>query len=92
MTAAVEPQTLFERRGRVGLITLNRPDRLNAWSGEMAAGVREHVLACNDDDGIGAIIITGAGRAFCSGADLQRRSQQVEGQAPPAPARTPYLH
>ncbi len=76
-----EPHTLFERIGRVGVITLNRPARLNAWSGEMAEGVRSHVIECNDDRDIGAVVITGAGRGFCSGADLRRRQEQ-----PAAPA------
>ncbi|HLZ70118.1 MAG TPA: enoyl-CoA hydratase-related protein [Dehalococcoidia bacterium] len=68
---ATDSVVLFERRGRVGLITLNRPDRLNAWSGAMGDGVREAIGECNDDAGIGAIVITGAGRGFCAGADLR---------------------
>lgn len=71
-TTTAQPHVLFERRGRVGLITLNRPERLNAWSPEMAQLVREGVEECNGDDGIGAVVITGAGRGFCSGADLRR--------------------
>ena len=71
MTTATQPQVLFERQGRVGLITLNRPEKLNAWSGEMARMVREAIEECNADDGIGAVVITGAGRGFCSGADLR---------------------
>ncbi len=70
-----EPHVLFEKRGRVGLITLNRPARLNAWSGEMAEGVRDYVINCNDDREVGAVVITGAGRGFCSGADLRRRRE-----------------
>ncbi len=76
MTTAAAPHTLFEKIGRVGVITLNRPDRLNAWSGEMAAGVRDHVQECNADAEIGAVVITGAGRGFCSGADLRRSADQ----------------
>ncbi|MFN8559329.1 MAG: enoyl-CoA hydratase-related protein [Dehalococcoidia bacterium] len=77
---AAEPHALFERRGRVGIITLNRPDRLNAWSGEMSRLVREAIEECNADDGIGAIVITGAGRGFCAGADIQARASS-EGQS-----------
>lgn len=62
---------LFERRGRVALVTLNRPERLNAVSrrmiGEMHS-VLDHIEA---DAEIGAIVLTGAGRAFCSGMDLK---------------------
>jgi enoyl-CoA hydratase/carnithine racemase len=83
MTTATttQPHALFERRGRVGLITLNRPERLNAWSAEMAQLVRESIEECNADDGIGAVVITGAGRGFCSGADL-RRDRSAEAGTP----------
>jgi len=64
------PQVLQERRGRVAVLTLNRPERLNAWSAEMAGRLHEYIEECNDDAGVGAIVITGAGRGFCSGADL----------------------
>lgn len=88
MTTATttQPHALFERRGRVGLITLNRPERLNAWSAEMAQLVRESIEECNADDGIGAVVITGAGRGFCAGADLRRRSDEAAG-APQQPQR-----
>lgn len=59
-----------ERDGHVAVVTLNRPDKLNAIS---RAAHREIVHVCDelrDDDGIRAIIWTGAGRGFCSGADL----------------------
>src|SRR5215831_15210392 len=60
----------FERRGRVGLITLNRPEKLNAWTPRMMAEYRDAIQRSNDDPGIGAIVMTGAGRAFCAGADI----------------------
>jgi len=78
-----EPHALLEKRGRVGIITLNRPERLNAWSREMARLVRQYIMECNNDDGIGAIVLTGAGRGFCSGADLQRPRAE-NGERPPA--------
>jgi enoyl-CoA hydratase/carnithine racemase len=74
------PHILSEQRGRVGLITLNRPEKLNAWSPEMAASLRQTVEGWNADDSVGAIVITGAGRGFCSGADL-RRDRSAEGQS-----------
>lgn len=80
MTSPAEaPHVTFERRGRVGLITLNRPERLNAWSPEMARLVRSHIEQCNEDPAVGAVVITGAGRGFCSGADL-RRDRAAEGE------------
>ena len=78
-TTATDTPVLFERRGRVGLIMLNRPDRLNAWSREMDRLVRESVEECNADDSIGAIVLTGAGRGFCAGADLRPEPGAVRG-------------
>lgn len=86
-----EPHVLLEKRGRVGIVTLNRPERLNAWSREMARLVREHIADCNEDEQIGAIVLTGAGRGFCSGADLQRPRTE-EGQRPaPEPEQESYV-
>jgi 2-(1,2-epoxy-1,2-dihydrophenyl)acetyl-CoA isomerase len=86
-----EPHVLLEKRGRVGIVTLNRPERLNAWSREMARLVREHIANCNEDEQIGAIVLTGAGRGFCSGADLQRPRTE-DGQRPaPEPEQESYV-
>lgn len=63
---------LTEVRGRVGIITLNQPDRLNPMSNEMQQEKIDQVRKWNDDDSVGAIIITGAGRGFCSGADISK--------------------
>jgi 2-(1,2-epoxy-1,2-dihydrophenyl)acetyl-CoA isomerase len=71
-------QILFEQRGRVGLITLNRPQRLNAWTWQMNAEIAEAITACNDDAGTGAIVITSAGRGFCSGADMGTFNRAIE--------------
>lgn len=83
MTTATttQPHVLFEKRGRVGLITLNRPEKLNAWSAEMAQLVHDSIEECNADDAIGAVVITGAGRGFCSGADL-RRDRSADAETP----------
>jgi 2-(1,2-epoxy-1,2-dihydrophenyl)acetyl-CoA isomerase len=74
-------QILFEQQGRVGLITLNRPERLNAWTWKMNAEIADAITACNDDDGIGAIVITGAGRGFCSGADMGAFDRAIDRRA-----------
>lgn len=55
----------------VGTITLNRPDRRNALSGEMIAGLAQHLADLEENDEVGAIVLTGAGGAFCSGGDVQ---------------------
>jgi enoyl-CoA hydratase/carnithine racemase len=71
MTTATDyQQILFEQRGRIGLITLNRPERLNAWTWKMGGEMADAITRCNEDDGVGCIVITGAGRGFCSGADI----------------------
>ena len=66
---------LSETRGRVGIVTLNRPDSLNALTGEMRTTMRAQIAEWNEEAGIGAIVITGAGRAFCAGADVSSFQQ-----------------
>ena len=63
-------QVLFERHDRVGLITLNRPETLNAFADRMRDELGEVTRAAAEDDAVGALVITGAGRAFCAGADI----------------------
>lgn len=65
-----EPAVTTERQGRVGLITLNRPEALNAWNGDLNRGLHDALVWATEDDAVGAVVITGAGRAFCAGADL----------------------
>ncbi|WP_454740234.1 enoyl-CoA hydratase-related protein [Cupriavidus necator] len=55
---------------RIAVITLNRPDQLNAWNPEMEAGLRAALERCRDDREVRVIVLTGAGKAFCAGADL----------------------
>jgi enoyl-CoA hydratase/carnithine racemase len=55
---------------RVLTITLNRPDRLNAWTQQMEAEFRHAVEAASVDADVRAIVVTGAGRGFCAGADM----------------------
>jgi 2-(1,2-epoxy-1,2-dihydrophenyl)acetyl-CoA isomerase len=64
------PELLFDKRDNVGIITLNRPDHLNALTFAMAKDLISYFQDAELDDSIRAIILTGAGRAFCSGADL----------------------
>jgi len=63
---------LFERRERVAHVTLNRPDRLNALSLQLVEDLRSAAVAIEADPQIRAVLLTGAGRAFSSGADLMR--------------------
>src|SRR5579863_7815487 len=61
---------LYETRGPVAIITLNRPERLNAIGAAVREEVHAAVEAAHRDDAIRAAILTGAGKGFCSGADL----------------------
>jgi enoyl-CoA hydratase len=65
------PLILTESRGRVGLITLNRPEALNALSAGLIAELAAVVDGYDHDDGIGAILITGSEKAFAAGADIK---------------------
>ncbi len=62
---------LFEVKDKIATITLNRPDRYNAFNEEMSAEFIDALKACAKDAGIRAVVITGAGKAFCSGQDLK---------------------
>ena len=63
---------LFEIDGQIAVITLNRPEKLNAVTPEMADAVVAAVNECNDSDTIRCVIVTGAGdRAFCAGSDIR---------------------
>jgi enoyl-CoA hydratase/carnithine racemase len=72
---------LFELVDGVATVTFNRPDKLNALNGEMLAGLAAAYSWCDDNDEVRVVVLTGAGRAFSSGADLSR-----EGGAFGAPA------
>ena len=61
---------LSEDTGRVRLLTLNRPQALNAFNGELFDALTEALIAADADDFVGVVVLTGAGRAFSAGADL----------------------
>ena len=61
----------YEARDGVALITLNRPHRSNAWTGRMAFEYRTAMQLAEQDDQVGVIVVTGAGRHFCVGADTR---------------------
>jgi enoyl-CoA hydratase/carnithine racemase len=67
----------YERRGRVGLITLNRPDKLNAWSPQMEAEFIDVVDRAAEDREVGVLVVTGNGRAFCAGGDISGWSSEL---------------
>jgi len=70
-TESTCPEVLFEQRGHVGVITLNRPAKLNAVTQEMSDALVALARRCNDTDEIRVVVLTGAGdRAFCAGSDI----------------------
>ncbi len=73
--AATEPAVLVERRDRVMVITLNRPEAMNAINGDLSHGLWNAVTELNNDPGLTAGVLTGAGKGFCSGMDLKAFSR-----------------
>lgn len=72
-------QIIYTVEDPVATITLNRPESLNAWTGRMAAEVRHAVFRAEADPAVVGIVITGAGRAFCAGADMKNLQSLTEG-------------
>ena len=75
-------QILYEKDGPILTITLNRPDKLNAFTGQMMQEIIEAMDAADADDEVRAIIFTGAGRGFCAGADLSAGKDTFNNDAP----------
>ena len=74
-------QIKVEVSGGVMEITLNRPDRLNAWTGQMGHELITAFDASDADDDVRAVIVTGAGRGFCAGADLESGGETFDYRA-----------
>ncbi|WP_028602938.1 enoyl-CoA hydratase-related protein [Ottowia thiooxydans] len=64
-------QLQYEVRDKVAVITFNRPDRLNAWTAVLKGELRNAVMAADSDGAVNCIVLTGAGRAFCAGMDME---------------------
>src|SRR5262245_44105448 len=75
---------LLDRQGSIALLTLNRPEKLNALSAEMFASLNEVLGRLAMEPDLRVLIITGAGRAFCAGTDIEELSETN-------PARGHYL-
>jgi enoyl-CoA hydratase/carnithine racemase len=71
-------QIKVEERGNVCLITLNRPEKLNAWTPDMSRELGTAIAAANETDDVGAIVMTGEGRGFCAGADMSYFQNNID--------------
>ena len=78
-------EILYTVSGRVATVTLHRPDKLNAWTRTMEAEVREAMQEAATDPHVRAIVLTGAGRGFCAGADMSLLQDVVERRVHPLP-------
>jgi enoyl-CoA hydratase/carnithine racemase len=90
---------LTDETDAVGIVTLNRPERLNAWTPRMGAEVRHAITTFDAREDIRVIVVTGAGRAFCAGADISDEAQSdrsggdslVESEVPYWQMNTPII-
>ena len=77
-----ETTVLHERRNGYAVLTLNRPDRLNAFNEAQHLALRAALNECAKDDACRAVVLTGAGRGFCAGQDLSDRDPTILGENP----------
>src|SRR5580698_2649806 len=82
-------EIIYEKKDRVATVTMNRPEKMNAWTPRMGAEMRTAMLDAERDPEIGAIIVTGAGRAYCAGADMGALSNIAAGTAQARGADSP---
>jgi enoyl-CoA hydratase/carnithine racemase len=68
----------YEVADRIATVTLDRPDRLNSWTGRMHTEYRSAIEAADADSDVRVVVVTGAGRGFCAGADSQALTGQVD--------------
>lgn len=80
---------LYHVQDGVAVITLNRPDKLNAWRAEMDRDVRAAMRQASSDEAVRVIVLTGAGRGFCAGADMNNLQSLAGGSQAPAPRPAP---
>ena len=75
----------YDAQAPVALITLNRPEKLNAWMPAMSEEMADAIERANKDRSIGAVVVTGEGRGFCAGADIEHTfKSRIDGKDPGA--------
>ena len=83
-------EIIYDVKDHVATITLNRPERLNAWTRAMADELRAAFHEAADDNRVRLIVLTGAGRGFCAGADKSELQDVADPKGPaPSPSKTP---
>lgn len=92
--AAITEVVLTERRGAVALLTLNRPERLNAWTDDLEQRYFALLAEADADPDVRAVVITGAGRGFCAGRDMAdiERALQAQGTRRDVPEGPPCTY
>jgi len=78
MTTQNEAAVLFDVTDSVGWITFNRPKAYNALNSEMAEGLLDALVRCDEDDGVRAVVVSGKGPSFCSGGDIKQMMAAAE--------------
>jgi len=71
---------IYEMSDTTAVVTINRPDKMNTWNATVASELGQALYQANLDDKVRAVVITGAGRAFCAGADLERGDETFAGR------------
>lgn len=84
MFSSPTDQLLVEQRDRVAVITLNRPEARNALSPELTGALRKAIAWARDEESVGALLLTGAGAAFCSGGDVKAMGAKQTASRPPS--------
>ncbi len=78
-------ELLYRLENRVAVVTLNRPERLNALTKDMMRALLERLSACAVDDAVGCVVLTGAGNAFCAGGDVRVQARVAAEGTPETP-------
>jgi enoyl-CoA hydratase/carnithine racemase len=89
MTAASSPYLIVEREGPILVLTFNRPDKLNALNREMQEALEANFRAAGEDPSVRVIVVTGTGRGFCAGADMEALQEGAEGSSDPDAVHIP---
>jgi enoyl-CoA hydratase/carnithine racemase len=91
MSDSNDNEVLYDVKDRIATVTLNRPERMNSIDDTMPINISKAMMKAAADPGVRAIILTGAGRAFCAGADMQRLAKRSGGTRPAPPADDPNV-